>query len=42
MKAIVIEKYGEIEQLVAKEVSTPENPDGHDVLVKLAPPASGS
>lgn len=34
MKAIVVEKYGGIEQLVAKEVPKPGPPEGHDILVK--------
>ncbi|KIY02021.1 uncharacterized protein Z520_02159 [Fonsecaea multimorphosa CBS 102226] len=35
MKAIVVEEYGGIEQLVAKEVPNPGPPDGYDVLVKV-------
>lgn len=32
MKAIVVEKYGGIDQLVAKKVDDPATPEGYNIL----------
>lgn len=34
MKAIAVEKYGPVENLVVKEISDPPNPKGRDLLVR--------
>lgn len=34
MNAIVVERYGGVEQLVHKRIDKPSVSDGHDVLVK--------
>lgn len=34
MNAIVVEKYGEINNLIHKEVAKPASPSGYDVLIQ--------
>ena len=37
MKAIVVEKYGSIDNLVSRTVPDPGEPTGHDLLIKYIP-----
>lgn len=40
MKAIVVEEYGPVENLIAKQVPDPSGPGGRDLLVRCAVQAS--